>query len=78
VAVAALVAAGLLLFFVLRSDGGPSTIDTSRAVAEHGSVRAIEYHDELAAIRAAMTRTVAEHGSIRAIEHRDQLAASDE
>ena len=53
----------------------PSRIDTGRVVAEHGSVRAIEHRDELAAQgRDAMSRTVAEHGSISAIEHRDEVA----
>ena len=45
--VAALVAAGLLALVVVNDDSGPSRIDTGPAVAENGSIRAIEHRDEL-------------------------------
>jgi hypothetical protein len=72
---AALAATGLLAVLSLDNGDRPSRIDTGPAVAQHGSVRAIEHRDDLAVQRReAMSRTVAEHGSITAIEHRDDLA----
>ena len=47
----------------------------SQAVAERGSISAIEHRDEQAAQRRTPSQTVAEHGSISAIEHRDDVAA---
>ena len=70
--VVALGAAGLLAASVLTPDGGPARVDTSRTVAEFGSIAAIEHRDELAVLRQqSPSRTVAEHGSITAIDHRD-------
>jgi hypothetical protein len=73
--VAALAAAGFLALLSLDDGDRPSRIDTGPAVAQHGSINAIEHRDDLAGQRReAMSRTVAEHGSINAIEHRDDLA----
>jgi hypothetical protein len=73
---AALAATGLLAVLSLDNGDRPSRIDTGPAVAQHGSVRAIEHRDDLAVQRReAMSRTVAEQGSISAIEHRDDLDA---
>ncbi len=74
--VVALGAAGLLAVSVLTPDRGPARVDTSRTVAEYGSIAAIDHRDELALLRQqSPSRTVAEHGSIAAIDHRDEPAA---
>ena len=73
--VVALGASGLLAVSVLTPDRGPARVDTSRTVAEYGSVAAIEHRDELALLRQqSPSRTVAQHGSIAAIDHRDEAA----
>ena len=72
--VVALGASGLLAVSVLTPDRGPARVDTSRTVAEHGSITAIDHRDELALLRQqALSRTVAEHGSIAAVDHRDGM-----
>ena len=60
-----------------RPDGRAGQDGSARTVAEHGSIRAIEHRDQMAAAgQDGSARTVAEHDSIRAIEHRDQMAAA--
>jgi hypothetical protein len=68
----ALGASGLLAVSVLTPDRGQANVDTSRTVAQYGSITAIEHRDELALLRQqAQSRTVAEHGSVAAADHRD-------
>jgi hypothetical protein len=71
-AVVALGASGLLAVAVLTPDRSPARVDTSRTVAEHGSITAIDHRDELTLLRQqSPSRTVAERGSVAAIDHRD-------
>ena len=71
--VVALGASGLLAVSVLTPDSGPARVDTSRTVAEYGSITAIDHRDELA-LPSSPSRTVAEYGSIAAIDHRNEPA----
>jgi hypothetical protein len=57
---------------LLHPNAGPRPDDLALAIAEHGSIAAIDHHDQQRiALRTAMSAAVAEHGSVAAIDHRD-------